>query len=257
MDGANQRKRVMAEIFSIMRVSRLRRAAVKARELPFEESDFWPEGYLAKWQQRIASTHAYDLLRVFDTLWLKPGFELRVSVYRSGGNGNGEIWAVPTDNQPVDSGEGSGSEEKRMDRSSEVVPLMQAIEGDGSPWSYVSASILSREAEEFGAMWHGCEWSDQKILSKPPRQRDNQDLVDTRERTGEAPAGTWTWCGAVPRRWEPAYADTGTSKVVTLHIFNPVGGYRIYQATDTYPAGSYDAETEDTVLCWGEGGIIY
>ena len=34
---------------------------------------------------------------------------------------------------------------------------MQAIEGDGSPWSYLSASILSREAEEFGAMWHGVD----------------------------------------------------------------------------------------------------
>ena len=46
---------------------------------------------------------------------------------------------------------------------------MQAIEGDGSPWSYLSASILSREAVEFGAVWHGCVWSDQTILSKPPR----------------------------------------------------------------------------------------
>ena len=49
----------------------------------------------------------------------------------------------------------------------DAVPLMQAIEGDGSPWSYLSASILSREAAEFGAMWHGCDWSDQTILSKP------------------------------------------------------------------------------------------
>ena len=54
-----------------------------------------------------------------------------------------------------------------------AVPLMQAIEGDGSPWSYLSASILSREAAEFGAIWHGCVWSDQTILSKPPRQADD------------------------------------------------------------------------------------
>ena len=46
-----------------------------------------------------------------------------------------------------------------------VVPLMQAIEGDGSPWSYLSASILCREAEKLGATWHGCVWGGQTILS--------------------------------------------------------------------------------------------
>lgn len=70
----------------------------------------------------------------------------------------------------MDSNENSESEDRRMERSSEFISLMQAIDGDGSSWSYLSASILSREAEEFGAMWHGCVWSDQKILSKLPRQ---------------------------------------------------------------------------------------
>ncbi len=247
----------MVEVFSITRVNRLRRAAERAREIPFEESDYWPDGYLPKWCQPIVSKYAYDLLRVFDTLRLKPGFELRASVYRSGGNGNGSIWAVPTDTPPVTSGEDSELEDNGKDRSSRVVPLMQAIEGDGSPWSYLSASILSREAEEFGAMWHGCEWSDQKILSKPPRQVDGQDSVDRREWTGDPPVRNWRWCGAVSRTWKPTYADTGTNKVVTLHIYNPIALEKIYLATDTYPTCSYDSKTEDTVLCWGEGGIIY
>ena len=247
----------MPEDFNITRVNRLRRAAERARVLPFEESDFWPDEHLSQWQQRIASKYAYDLVRVFDTLWLKPGFELRASVYRSGGNGNGEIWAKSVVSQPVDSWEGSGLEEKRMDRPSEVVPLMQAIEGDGSPWSYLSASILSREAEEFGAMWHGCVWSDQKILSKSPRQSDNQELDDTRERSGEAPVRNWRWHNAAPRTWKPTYEDYGSTKEVTLYIFNPVGGERIYRATDTYSAGSYDAETEETMLCTGGPGFIY
>ena len=79
----------------------------------------------------------------------------------------------------------------------------------------------------------------------------------TRNRTGDAPVGNWTWCGVVPAIWKPTYADKGTTSEVVLHIHNPVGGEEMYRATDTYPAGSYDGETERTVLCTGEGGFVY
>ena len=38
-----------------------------------------------------------DLMRVFDTLWLKAGFTLQAYEFRAGSNGNGIIWAVPAD----------------------------------------------------------------------------------------------------------------------------------------------------------------
>ena len=139
-----------------------------------------------------------------------------------------------------------------------AVLLMQAIDGDGSPWSYLSASILSREAAEFGARWPGLVWTGQTILSKPPRQTDDPDVSDDeRKPTGDAPVANWTWRRTAPRIWEPTYAERGTTKKVVLHIRDPVGGDRIYQATDTYQAGSYDCKTRTTVLCTGEGGIDY
>ena len=36
---------------------------------------------------------------------------------------------------------------------------MDAIESDGSLEAYLQASILFREFNEFGAIWHGCSWS--------------------------------------------------------------------------------------------------
>lgn len=45
---------------------------------------------------------------------------------------------------------------------------MEAIEGDGSHWSYLSASIFMREINEFGASWHGCSWSTHEIIDKNP-----------------------------------------------------------------------------------------
>ena len=135
---------------------------------------------------------------------------------------------------------------------------MQAIEGDGSPWSYLSASILSREAAEFGAIWHGCVWSDQTILSKPPRQADDPNVRDHEDKlTEDAPLGNWTWCGAAPRTWQPTYADRGTSRQVVLHIHNAIGGEEIYRATDTYPVGSYVGQTETSVVCTGDRFIVY
>ena len=134
---------------------------------------------------------------------------------------------------------------------------MQAIEGDGSPWSYLSASILRREAAEFGARWPGYVWSDQTILSKPPRQADDPAVSDDEwALTGDAPSATGR--GAAPvhaggSRPMPRGDRPGRSSC----IHDPVAGDKIYRATDTYRAGSYDCKTRTTVLCKGDRGILY
>ena len=94
-----------------------------------------------------------DLMRVFDTLWLKAGFTLHAYEFRAGSNGNGIIWAVPADAPLVTPGDCPRLDDTWLQppQPPGAVRLMQAIEGDGSPWSYLSASILCREAAEFGA----------------------------------------------------------------------------------------------------------
>ena len=244
--------------FSITRVNRLRRAAERARMVA-DDPDPRPVGSPSNgW---FASAYdANDLVRVFDTLRLKAGFALHAYEYREGSNGNGIIWAVPADASLVAPDDCPRLEDTWLQppRPPGAVRLMQAIEGDGSPWSYLSASILCREAAEFGAIWHGCVWSDQTILSKPPRQADGQDASDdARKLTGDAPVGNWTWHGPVPRAWKPTYTETGTTREVVLHIHNPISGEEIYRATDTYPADSYDGKTETTVLCTGDRITVY
>ena len=239
--------------FSITRVNRLRRAAVKAREIPAKGSSWW-HGENAS----IAHGQANDLLGVFDTLWLKPRFVLYACVYQEFIGGNGRIWAVPADSVPVASDGRPNLEEELMKRPPGAVPLMEAIEGDGSPWSYLSASILSREAAEFGAYWHGLDWSVHTILSKPPRQADDPDVSGSeRQETGDAPVGNWTWHAPVPDRWAPTFAETGTATEIVLHVYNPIVGENVYRATDTYLTGSYVGKTATEVLCWGDGGFVF
>ena len=81
--------------FAIGRVNRLRRAAMNAREIPDYDSDWSRGGFCS-----FAHGQANDLLRVFDTLWLKQGFVLYAYAYREFHGGNGRIWAVPTDSVP-------------------------------------------------------------------------------------------------------------------------------------------------------------
>ncbi len=238
--------------FSIERVNRLRRAAEKAREIAFDDIGF-------SGGTRVFTDYAIRLLDVFDTLWLKPGFVLYAFAHREFHGGNGRIWAVPADATPLVSGEGpSFFGDEWMQPPPGGVALMQAIEGDRSPWSYLSASILSREANEFGAWWHGCDWSVHTIISTAPRQADESDVSDDDwELTGEAPAGNWIWRAPVPRIWVPTYSEIGETKAVVLHIRNPIRRETIYRATDTYPDGSYGASTETELLCAGAGGIVF
>ena len=170
--------------FSITQVNRLRSAAVEARTLLAERPDPWPV------------RDADDLIRVFDTLWLKAGFALHA--YDSGGSARGIIWAVPADAPLVAPGEWSRLEDTWLPQPPEAVPLMQTIEGDGSPWSYLSASILHREAAEFGARWPGLVWTDQTILSKPPRGRPTTRMCRTTSGNQPATHPSATGRGAAP-----------------------------------------------------------
>ena len=146
--------------FAVARVNRLRQAAKKAREIAIHDTDLSGDRKVFS-----ATDYANRLLDVFDTLWLQPEYALHAYAYRDSLGGNGRIWAVPADATPVASGKSPNLEDEWMQRPPGAVQLMQAIAGDGSPWSYLSASILSREADEFGAWWHGCDWSVHTIIS--------------------------------------------------------------------------------------------
>ena len=241
--------------FPLSRVNRLRRSAARARGLPPpSERPGQPSGWVA------SPYDANKLVGVFDTLRLKAGFALHAYEYRSGGDGNGIIWAVPADAPLIPPEDCPKLEDMFLSppRPLEAVPLMQAIEGDGSPWSYLSASILCREAGEFAASWHGARWTSQTIFSKAPRQGETRSRLDDPWELGEdAPLGDWTWEHTAPSSWEPSFVESGATRKVVLHIHDMLGGEVVYRATDTYASGSYDCETTTTVLCTGRRAFVY
>jgi len=125
---------------------------------------------------------------------------------------------------------------------------MSVIEGAGSPWSYLSASILGKEAAEFGAAWHGSSWTEESILAKLPWDMASLDV---------SPSEVWEWRHAVPNPWCPTYTEQDETKVITLHLYTGLEMEHIYRATDTYQSGRYECETKVEVLSVGGGRYIH
>ncbi|MDE0101410.1 MAG: hypothetical protein OXN89_03440 [Bryobacterales bacterium] len=247
--------------FDIDRVNRLRRDAVRAGKTPYEQSDLSPTGDgfgdLGSW--RVSTYDACDLIAVFDTLHLRKGFVLHTYRLWAGGDGNGVIWALRADAPRLAAEQCSSVEGTDVPKPPRAVALMQVIEGDGSPWSYLSASILRREAAEFGASWHGVDWGAHDILGKAPRQAQDRDtLEDGSVGLGDdGPVDEWTLHSAPPRKGEPAYLERGTTKEVVLHLHTGLGRSRVFRATDRYFDGSYDCKATHTDLCTGVAGYIF
>ena len=238
------------DAFGIIRVNRLRKAAERARDgvdpdFPLDRDSF-PR--CDGWS--VSLIDPTNLLKVFKTLWLKDGFALHAYEFTSGDNGNGVIWAVPFDAPVLKPEECPRLEDVFLEppKPPGAVELMKAIEGDGSPWSYLSASILGREADEFGAAWHGSSWTEHTILGKPPWEMAS---------LAASPVEVWEGDDIALDAWKPAYLEKGEAKEIVLHSYSQLETEAVYRATDTYQPGSYDFEMDVVRVCFGGGGYIH
>ena len=232
--------------FSRRRVEAIWRRARAARDLPLDG----PEG----WSQSNVDPMA--LLHVFSALRLKPGFILRAYRVRCGGNGNGIVYAMP-EQAPFPEPEQC---RKDVDHSREppippqaLARVMDAVEGDGTPWSFFSASLFAREVSEFGAMWHGESWHAHHIVASDPVsfiKRENARFSSKFE------ADAWTWEEPLPARWEPAVHEANSSISVVFHTYTALGQQRIVQHMDQYEPTTYEFRTTCRVLAYGPTGYI-
>ena len=227
-------------------INRLRRRAQAA--VPYTPAaDGWT----------ISPVEPMRLLAAFETLRMKTGFALRGYLFRSGNDGNGIVWAMPIDEpqpSPHDCPkiEGFLSPPKP---TSALVEVMRAIEGDGSPFSYLSASLLARELCEFGALWHGISWGVAKIIDRRPAEVEKPPIGRFAE-SHEWPSKL-TLCGPPPRSWRPQVTRTANGVEVTFCVLNIVGRRTITRLTDTYSGGEYAFSTTEQTIATGGGGIIW
>lgn len=238
----------MTTTFPLTRIQRLRKqAAQAARDGEIDPPQGWSK----------STVDPMDVLAVFKPLRIKGGFVLRAYQFREGGNGNGFVWAMPTDApfpEPEDC--------PRLDHVFLLPPkppaalddVMDAIEGDGTPWSYLCASLFCREIHEFGAMWHGANWSTHTILGKDPlkARRSRRGRLDE----PSAPREQWTWAEPEPVEWKPKVAENGDSINVVFFTFSGLGQETIFRHTDTFRRGSYRLVTDRQEIATGAGGYV-
>jgi hypothetical protein len=198
------------------------------------------------------------LLAVFEPLRIKDGFVLRAYQYREGGNGNGVVWAMPLDTTFPNPDYCLRLEDRFLappKPTAAVDDVMEVIEGDGSPWSYLCASLLGREIYEFGAMWHGCSWGTHKILGKnpwaanKPSKRTWEDMLGDRAK--------WTWQESEPTQWSPQVTEDKNTMKVMFFTFSGLDMKMIYQHTDTFQKGRYCFTTHCIPIATGGRGYIY
>lgn len=234
--------------FSITKLNALRRRSSKARQITEE---MCPEG----WSK--SPLDPAKLVALFTSLRVKPGFVLRAYQFRTGGNGNGVVWALPVEADFPDPDHCLRQSDRLLEPPKPLAALddvMDVIEGDGTPWSYLSASLLKRELDEFGAMWHGCNWDDYEILGGDPWTPRKKTYSTESPST---PADQWKWMEPMPQDWRPRVQMDERIVTVTFFTYTGLEQEQITRHTDTFKGGSYKLETDEAVVGTGQGGYVH
>ena len=202
-----------------------------------------------------------NLMSSFACLGLMRGFVLRAYQFRSGGNGNGIVWAMPNNSAFPEPEEYSLLEESFLEppKPPEALDdIMDVVEGDGSPWSYLSASFFAREAAAFGAIWHGCDWSTHEILDEDPSLSDEVDAYKGRLEGGEERFEEWQWLESKPEELKPMVIEKGNSVTVSFYTYSELGRQAIYRHLDIYKKkGEYRFNSKKKVVAEGPGGYVF
>ncbi len=204
------------------------------------------------------------VLESFGCLRMRLGWKLLAYLVGGWLGGESRVVAVPTDFDPVGAELASAADPPSdADRSysgsnldcAVGLPLqarrrfMSAVEGDGSPWSYLCASLAVRQLLDYAAYWHAFyehDWFEHLILAKwPPPGAALQE-----------PAGDFE--GEPPGLWRPAVWVGRRSTTVRLYTYRPATANPegIWMHEDRYEAGSYDPELTRTLIAAGRPATI-
>jgi len=204
--------------FPIDQVNELRKQAREARMVRVDGPDEWC----------ISELDPTGVLHVFNTLRLRDGFVLRAYQYREDGNGDGLVWAMPID-APFPVPELHQYPPKPTEA---LTDLMEAIEGDGTPWSYMEASLFARETDEFGVFWEGRLAEQDIILGADPFF------------TGEHVTDAGKWNDRKPILWEPSFQRIDETATITFHTSSRLGRESLFCIVDSFKPGKYVFKTK-------------
>jgi hypothetical protein len=197
------------------------------------ELETYAPNYNGQWF--ISSADPGGALMKLPGVRLKPTLRLVTYLLRSGTDGMGAVWAVPEmlsttahlQKALIGGGTVGVGVLQVPQPGGALADVMEAIEGDRSPLSFVIASIFQRELKEMGALGKSSDWSHHRLINALPSQRNWQWRVPT-----------------PPKDLSPKvviYPDKRAAvEFFTCRITVPVA---IYQHVDQYAADHYKASS--------------
>ena len=230
----------------------------------------WPDEH----QYRVIEgdlINPMDLLSVFPSLWVKPGWVLRSFVIY-GGDSNGLVWAWP---EELDFEKYCRSMQAKFGHEPDGNPIwkftppagvrtdfMSAITGDNSPLAYFSASLFYRLAREIGAFWHGVNWGVYEMLPWDPRSVKPDTKVG---RQIQKNFSLTDYEKYAPTDWRPLVRKVENQIEVQFVTYSELGQTHALLLTDLYNEGSYDPirnddeyeDEDETVIARGMGGFVF
>jgi hypothetical protein len=183
----------------------------------------------------ISAANPGCVLMKLPGLKLKAGIRLVSYLYRLEKNGLSVTWALPealsTTARLEDALKTCRGEENPPKPEGRLADLMDAIEGDRSPMSFVIASIVRRELKEFGTLGKTRNWSNHRLIEALPAQVQ------------------WQWRTQASKDLSPKVRLLPEGKAVleffTCRTTAPIA---IFQHVDQYAAGEYQAKVVDRAV---------
>jgi hypothetical protein len=136
--------------------------------------------------------------------------------------------------------------------------IMEAITGDDSPLSYLEASVFLREIFEFGAFWHGKNWSSHHIVDKSVLDPKNYPpQVSPTKMPTTNPLG-WKWKKEQPADWTPRVIESGDKRFVEFYSYSGHFQQTIFFHRDSYKeAKNYKCQCKMYPIADGPGGYFF
>jgi len=234
-------------------IRKVRKRAAKLAEVPEKTPLGWSRSPL----------NPSQLVSLFRPLQLNPKYQLKAYQFKEEqGNGNAFVWAMPKQAEfplPEDCPVVLTHFLQPPKPPEALDDYMEAINGDGSPASYLAASLLGRELREFGALWHGMNWTTHVVLDadpwkNPPPEEENPLFPIDRPQDD---ARSFQWKEPRPQNWQPVIETSPDSVKVTFYTFSPLDQQRIYRHVDYYRPGSYRFTSLSKIIAEAEGGIAF
>ena len=170
---------------------------------------------------------------------LKPGMRMVGYVYQAKDDGVGAVWAVPDELSTtfaLEKAIATSQASRQPQPEGAFDHFMEAVRGDRSAVSFMVASLLRRELEEFGAVGQRCTWSHHELIDAVPLQAKwqwkHQQPTDMAPKVkimpdGQAAVEFFTWRGTHPialfRHIELYPAESYVSKSQNQAIATPGG----------------------------------